>query len=901
MSADARLFQRIARWLLPDEFWHRFGQPLIQAVVDQRRSLSPQGPSRLVAFWSRELAGLVATVARERAEAGRARRANQPPSPLGQKVRHMWHTLLQDLRYAFRMMVKTPAVTAIAIVSLALGVAATTSVYSLYHAWLVRSVPYPNGDRLVVGWERESRTNTNEDLTPATYFAWAEESRSFEQVMALSFAPENITGGDRPEMVWRGEVTPNLFSALAVTPLLGRTFAPGDGDVGSEPVVVIGETLWRERFGGTPDIIGSEIRLDDVVHTVIGVVSRKFDFIQGNVDVWRAHSFVGQRDDRGDRRITLTAYLAPGVTLEQARSDLEGVHDRLRQQFPEEHEGMTVRLVSMRQFFPGPADRAFIKLLMAVVLLVLLVACVNVASLYLAKTEGRRREIAIRAALGAGRWRLVRQLLSETTLLALVAGGLGVALAVPGVAFFGTAMPASLPASLNMPELNGSVIGFGFGAAIVAGLAFGLVPVAQALRTRDHHVLDGSRGGTASRRSKRLRGAFVVGEFAMALGILIGVAALTDLFSRRLSENPGFDGSNVLTARIQLPAYRYGTPDALRRASRELHTELAAIGGVSVTALASTLPRTQGLASRDFRVDGRPAPDGDAMPRARVASVSPGYFDALSITLVRGRGIEPRDRDEAEPVAVISQRLADRFFDGQDPLGQRLTVDSVSYAVVGVVSDVALARLDGLLPADPAIFIPLDQRPVSRLMAVLHSGATDPHLLARPLQEAVWRVDVDQPVAEVLTMEEHVARILAGPIVITQLLLAVGLLALTLAAIGTYGVMSFTVSQERRDTGIRMALGAQPAGVLGRMTGRGACLAGLGLVAGMPLAFLIVQQIGAIMNQEEFGPGAAGQIDIAPEPLIAAALILATVGVLASYLPARRATAIDPARVLGEE
>jgi len=814
----------------------------------------------------------------------------------------MWHTLMQDLRYAFRMMIKSPVVTGIAIVSLALGVAASTSVYSLYHAWLVRSAPYPNADRLVVGWEREVLTTTEENLTPATYFAWANESRSFKQVMAMSFAPENLTGSDRPEMIWRAEVTPNLFNALAVTPLLGRTFAAGDGDIGAERVALIGEALWRDRFGSTSEVLGLEIRLNDVIHTVIGVIPQTFDFVQGDVDVWRPNSFEGRRDDRTDRSIVLAGYLAPDVTLEQARSDLEAVHGRLQQQFPEDHQGMAVRLLSMRQFFPGPADRAFVNLLLGVVLLVLLVACVNVASLYLAKTEGRRREIAIRTAMGAGRWRLVRQLLTETTLLALVAGGLGMILAIPGVVFLGTPMPAELPASLAMPEWNGSVFAFGLGVAFLSGLAFGLVPVVQALQTRDHHVLDSSRGGTATRRSKRFRGAFVVGEFALALAILIGVAALTDLFSTRLSQNPGFNGSNVLTARIQLPAYRYDSPDALRRVARELHAELTTLGGTRTAALTDVIPRMQGLPSQGFLIDGRPVPAADEVPRARVVSASPEYFDALSIALVRGRGIESADRDGAPTVAVVSQRLVERFFDGEDPLGQHVTVDSVSYAIIGVIGDVALGRLDGLLPAEPAIFFSLDQRPVRRLMAVVASDGADPHLLTRPLQDAVWRVDADQPVAQVLTMEEHVDRILAGPNVVTQLMLAVGLLALILAAIGTYGVMSFTVSQERRDTGIRMALGAMPAGVLRRMTGRGARLAGLGLLMGLPLALLIVQRIAAVLNDpEEFGPVAAGQISIAPEPLIGAALILAAVGVLASYFPARRATAVDPARVLGEE
>jgi putative ABC transport system permease protein len=720
--------------------------------------------------------------------------------------------------------------------------------------------------------------------------------------MALSFSTVNITGSDQPEMVWLGEVTPNLFNALETTPLLGRTFAPGDGTTGSANVAVIGESLWRDRFGSSADVIGSDIRLDEAVHTVVGVLPRSFDFIRGDVDVWRPNDFETRRDDRDNRVITMAAYLTPGITIAQARDDLEAVHARLRQQFPTDHEGMEVRLLSMRQFFPGPADRALVMMLLGVVLLVLMVACVNVASLYLAKTEGRRREISIRTALGAGRWRLVRQLLTETTVLALAAGALGLLLAVPGVAFFRAAMPAELPASLTVPEWNGAVALFGLAIAFLSGLAFGLVPVAQALRTRDHHVLDTSRGGTASRRRKRLRGAFVVGELALALAILVGVASMTDLLSTRLSRNPGFDGAGLLTAQIQLPSYRYETPDALRTVTRDLHRELATLGGVRTAALASVIPRMQGVPDESFHIEGRPTPAPDEMPRARVVSASPEYFEALSIGLVRGRGFERGDRDGAPPVAVVSQRLVDRFFDGEDPLNRSIVVDSVGYAIIGVVGDVALARLDGLLPPRASIYFSLDQRPVRRVMTVLKAEGNDPHLVARPLQEAVWRVDADQPVARVLSMEEHVDLILAGPIVVTQLMLAVGLLALVLAAIGTYGVMAFTVTQEQRDTGIRMALGARPTRVLSRMAGRGLRLTLLGLLAGLPLSIVLVQWISTVMNDpEEFGPVAAGQIGIAPAPLVAAFSLLALVGVLASFLPARRATAVDPARVLGQE
>ncbi len=853
MNLAVRVFGAAARFLLPATFHREFASEWRAAFADQYRAVRRRArPKDTIQFWLREILGLLSTAVREyrsifldRRQTMHRRRRTQAHTP--KRNREMLNTLRKDVHYAFRTIVKTPVVTTVAVLSLALGITATTVVFSMLNSWLLRPLPYPDADRLVLIYGNNRNTpDRSQGVAPANFHDWRAQARSFSVLIASDFDLVNLTDVERPEQLTINRVSPNFFSVVGADPMLGRTFLLDEGGAASAPVAVLGETLWRNQFGAAPDIVGKTLTLNGTIHTVVGVMPETFDFILGSVDLWTAADFESRRDDRQVHSMVVTGRLRAGVTLDQAQTEMAAIASRMEELYPATNEDWGVNVQSIRDEFPGPEDRGLITVLMAVVSMVLMIACVNAASLLLAKTDARQKEMAIRVALGAGKKRLVRQLLTESVVLALMAGMLGGTLSFWLIPVLAQAIPDALP-NFFQPRFDATVAGFVAAIAVVGGLAFGVTPAAQAISGNlQSALIDGSRGGTASRKRKRLRSAFVMTEFAMALAILVGAAVLTDLFHTRLGLDPGFDPENLLTMELNLPEHKYPDNAAVVAFFDEAKRQVEQLSGAEAVAFASELPRVWNLPSSTFTIDGQAVEPGEE-PRAGWLSVSAGFFESLEIPLRNGRTFTDADRSDAPPVVLVNQRTVERFFGGEIPVGQRVTVQGESREIVGVVSDFVQTRMAGLEPHRPTVYFPMAQRPV-RLMRMAVRTPSDPFNLAAPVQAAIANVDPDQPVSNIRTLEEFMQAQLAGPTAIARLLFAVGFLALALAAIGIYGVMAYTVSQQTNEIGIRMALGAKPRQVLASVTRQGAKLAGLGLALGIPIAALVIRGIAGIIQ-----------------------------------------------------
>jgi putative ABC transport system permease protein len=810
----------------------------------------------------------------------------------------MFSTLRSDLAYAARMILKTPVVTLIAIVSLAVGVAANTSIFSILHSWMLRPLPYANADRMVLVYEDDR--NDADDVDPvaaANFFDWRERATSFDTWIVSNFRQRSLTGIDQPQRLLASNVTPNYFTALGQEPMLGRTFLPDEGRPSSPPVVVVGETVWRNFFGADSGLVGSTILLNGTAHTVVGVVEETFDFILGGVQAWIPTTFEDVRDDRQTRGLTVTAWRARDVTLEQARSEMAVIASRLEEEYPATNEDWGVTVRPIREQFPQSTDRGLITVLMAVVLMAMLIACANVASLLLAKTEARHKELAVRSALGAGKGRIVRQLLTESVLLALVAGTVGMVASIWGVRALASAIPAQLP-RVFLPAFDGGVMVFGIVLSVVAGLTFGVAPSLQAFSSDLLTALTyTTRGGSATKSKKRLRAAFVMVEFAMALTILIAAAVLTDVFRTTLQIEPGYEAENLLTMEITLPQHKYADAPALGRFFDDVQRELRTLPGVRGLAFMNELPRTFGIPSTRFTIDGQPVEPNEA-PQVGWLSINAAYLATMEIPLRDGRMFTDADRAEAPLVVMVNQRFVDRFFEDDEPVGRYITVRGESRQIIGVASDIAQTRLAGLEPIQPAVYYPVPQVPIRTMLVAIRTEG-DPYEVAAPAQRAVWSVDPDQPIAAVQTLDEYIETQMAAMDVLSGLMFMIGFVALALAAIGIYGVMAYSVTQQTGEIGLRMALGAKPMQVLTRITRQGAGLAGAGIVIGTPLAIVVTRMIAGLPVDI---PGASTELNSnAIMSIVTVSVILTGVGLIACVLPARRATRIDPVAALREE
>jgi len=799
-------------------------------------------------------------------------------------------TLTQDLRYGLRMLLKAPVVSTVAAVSLALGIAANTSTLAVVNSFLLHPLPYADQDGLVV--LREGREGSSIEaysgVSMASFRDYETSGSGIAAAAAYTVTQANLTGTDVPEQLQLVEATPNLFEVLGAHAVLGRTFRPEEGAQGVGNVLVLTHDLWTRRWLGDRGVLGSSVTVDGEPFTIIGVMDEAFDVLPANVDAFRPTDFAAQRDNRTLRGYMAYARLAPGATPGSLQRELDAVFSRIVAEYPDGNRGFRMAVTPARKFFPGPTDTKLVLILSAVTLFGLLIACANVANLLLGRAEERQKEVAVRTALGAGRSRILRQLLTESVTLGLIAGILGVSLSVFVVDWLRAAMPPMIP-RVMMPELDPTVLLATLLVSVATGVAFGLAPALHATRGDLRESLgEGSRGGTAGRARKRLRNAFVVGEFAMALALLSGASYLTTAFDKVVGGDPGFRQHGLLTFTLSVSDRSYPDGEDVGIYEEELVAALSEVPGVTDVAMMSSLPRSMFNPGARYRIQGRDVPV-DELPRAGLQAVNPAYFETLEIPLVSGRLIEPTDRSESERVVLVNQALVRRDFPGEDPIGRTVQLRDEEWRIVGVVTDVVQERVALAGDGGEIIYLPAAQLP-QRTPAFAVRTAQDPTTLAADVRRAVWSVDPDQPVAQVRTLDAHVDESLAGPRTISLFVGVMGAIALLLAALGIYGVMAHAVTQQRREIGIRMALGAGRSKVLGMVTRSGLSLSGLGMLLGVPISFLMYRAVASALNLFEGGVG----------PLAATGVTaaLAAVAVAATYLPALRASGIQPVDAL---
>jgi putative ABC transport system permease protein len=799
--------------------------------------------------------------------------------------------LAQDLRYAFRTLAKSPGFTAAAVLTLALGIGANTAVFSVVNAVLLHPLAFPQEDRLVTVWEDLSaRGGAAADWTGRSVFQEWRRTEAFSGLTVTAGWAAAVTDGDRPEMIPGARVSPSYFTVLGVDPAPGRGFLPDEETPGKDHVVVLSRGLWEQRYGAEPSVVGSTLDLNGTPYRVVGIAPEGFrPPIESDAQLWSPLDVDPADPDWGNYYLRVIGRLAPGVGVEAAEAQLESVMDRLGEEHPADLRGVGVALEPLRTTVAGDS-RTPLLVLLGAVLLVLLVACANVANLVLARAFARDRELAVRTALGAGRRRLVAQLVTESLALAAVGGALGLVMGLWGMEVLKAYAPAGTP-RLDEVGLDGSVFLFVLAATAITGLLFGLVPGWLVSRSPVATALhEGGRTGSSAGRA-RLRAGLVVAELALGLALLVGAGLLVRSLVALHAVSPGFEPAGITSGRLLFPSARF--PEASQAAAfvdraierLESAPEVASAGAVSV------LPLSGSQIDVSYVVEGRVPPPGEE-PAADYRAATPTYFETLGIPVVRGRSLGPGDDADAPLVAVVSEELARRAFPDEDPVGRRIKVGGVRdpespwitvVGVVGGVRDNALNRTP-----DPEIYLPAAQRP-SRVMRLVVRAERPGVELAETLRGAVAALDSSQPVAEVVDLETLVRDSLAPQRFVTGLLAAFAAMALLLAGVGIYGVMSYAVGRRTHEIGVRMALGARPREVLALVLRQGALLVALGLGLGAIAAWGVGRGIAGLLYGVEPGD---------PATFAAVAGLLALCSLAATLLPALRASRTDPVEAL---
>jgi predicted permease len=824
------------------------------------------------------------------------------------RLRDRLDTLWQDLRYAVRGIRRAPGFAAAVIVTLALGIGANTAIFSVVRAVLLRPLPYPAADRLVVVWNHWTNW-------PRTWLSqpevadYAAQRTVFERFAAFTNGAMNVTGvSSHPERVAVGLVEASIFDVTGVRPLLGRTFTtPEDTPHGPRAVMLL-EDFWQRRYAGDRALLGKMIQLDGQPYTVVGIVPRDFrlplefagDHAQALVPLQLGPPDENQRGSHGYNAV---AKLAPGVSLAQAQRRTDAFIARLKAEHPNNYgPEFGVLLVTAGDQVRGDV-KAVLLVLLGAVSFVLLIGCANIANLLLARAESRGREIAVRTALGAGRARLTLQLLTESVVLALVGGALGLVIATWAVRSVGATNLANVP-RLDEVTIDGGVLVYTLAVSLLTGVLFGLAPVVHTVRGEVHDLLRQGRGNTAGRSRTRLRQLLVAVELALAVVAVTGAVLMTRSFARLIAVSPGFSAEHVLTFQLSPPAARYATSSSVRAFYAGLLEQVRALPGVRQAGAIMGLPLSGTIGDWDFQIEGvAPPPRGSPAPAADWEAVTAGYFEAMRIPVLRGRGIAETDRLGAQPVVVISEATAKQYFPTVGPLGRRIMLggraDSVWRTIVGVVGDVKHGGLDK--DARTTLYVPHDQftatlpdsaGAVPRSLSVVVRTAGDPAMATASIRGVVRQLDPDVPLARVRTLDDVLAASVSTPRLATYLLLAFGVLAVLLSAVGVYGVMSYVVAQRTSEIGIRVALGARAGDVLRLIMWQGMRPVLVGLVSGLVLAYGGTR----LMQGFLFRVSATD-----PPSLAGAVLVLAAIAALGNWRPARRAAGVDPIAALRTE
>jgi len=802
------------------------------------------------------------------------------------------NSLLKDLRYGLRMLAKNPGSTLVAVLALALGIGANSAIFSVVNAVLLRPLRYKDPSHLVVIWETKlSKGILQEFVSPPDYRDWIEQQRVFDQVAALRAQPGVLTGGQLPERVETALVSPSLFELLGVKAALGRTFLTDEDQPGRNRAAVLSYGLWQRRFGGDTGILSKTVIVDGNSFTIVGVTPRDFRLLDTPSELWMPYTLDAKElSQRGFHTLRVIGHLKSGVSQEQASAEMRSIAGRIEQQYADTNSGWSTKIVGLRDQLVGDIGPTLWTLLGAVVF-VLLIACANVANLLLARAGSREKEIALRTALGANPGRLVRQLLTESVLLGLAGGLVGLALAAWGVALLEQFGPSNLP-RLEEVTIDWRVLVFTLSMSVLTGIVFGLAPALSSVRSDLNSILKTSgRGTTGSRRRAQWRNALVVSEIASCVVLLAGAGLLIRSFARLESVNPGFRPDHVLTMQIALPETRY-SGQKIAQFYQQLVERLHALAGVQYAGIARNLPLSGSDASLNFVIENRPVESSAEQSRAKYRAASAEYFAALGIPLVRGRYFDRTDGEKTPGVVIINNTMARRFWPGEDPVGKRMKAGfdgSQWCTIVGIVGDVKHTGLDAETNAE--MYYHYRQIPpelmgfVEGTMTLVLRTQAEPNSMVAAVRGEVQKLDADLAVFNVKSMQDLVGGSLAQPRFRTLLLGVFAGVALVLAATGLYGVIAYAVAQRTNELGVRMALGAQKSDVLKLVVGQGAQLAAMGIGIGLVVALPLMRVISRLL----FGVNAADPVTFG-----ATALVILLVTVVASYFPALRAIKVDP-------
>ncbi len=825
----------------------------------------------------------------------------------------MLRSAMQDVRFGLRMLRKNYGFTAVVVLTLALGIGANATVFTVVNAWLFKGLPFEKPDR-IVAITSNNRAENQERLGASylNFLDWQAQSQSFEDLAAAAGTMRNISDPGLPmEFVISARVSANTFSLLGQKPLLGRDFLPHeDQGTAGVPVVILGHSLWQNRYGGDPNILGKSIRLNEADTTVIGVMppGMKFPY---NHELW-VPLVAGNRAStllrRAAHTLLVVGRLADGVSLAQAQAEMNLVAQRLEQEYPESNQGIGVLVEPYTERFSAGTIRLLFLAMLGAVGFVLLIACANVANLLLSRSLTREREVSIRAALGASRGRIVRQLLIESTLLGALGGAAGWLISMWGVRIFAAALPEWVPYWLDF-SMDYRVLGYLAAICVGTSILFGLAPALRLSKVDLTGALKEGARGTSGGRSRFLSRFLVVSELALALVLLVGAGLMIRSFLKKYELGAGFENEKVLTMRVSFTGTHFLAPEPRLKVLERLEPELESVPGVEVAALASNLPLGWAF-EWQFELDGQPPADPDQRPSVFGLEISPKYFQVLGIPLLHGRTFMPDEGREGKAAVIVNRSFADKHWPGENPIGKRLRVATATalepgqearsllergeqpwLTVVGEVADVKQGNRDRA-EIDPLVYVPYRQTQETRWMAILARTQGDAHSLAGPLRQLVQSVNDQIPVTEVMTLPEHLARMRWDLRFFGSLFAIFAAIGLILASIGIYAVMAYSVSQRTQEIGIRMAFGAQPKSILKLVVGQGLKLTLIGVAIGLAAAFAVTRLMASFL---------VGVSATDPTTFALVAVLLAGIALLASFLPARRAARVDPMLALRTE
>jgi putative ABC transport system permease protein len=804
--------------------------------------------------------------------------------------------MLTDFRYAIRMLFKSPAFSVIVILTLGLAIGANSAIFSVVDAVLLRPLPYPHSEQLVRVFGKQPQLDLAPN-SPANFLEWKEENQVFERIGTYVGQGFNLLGGDKPERVIGARVSADLMQLLGVQPALGRLFTQEEDQEGRGKVVILSHEFWRNRFGGEANTLQQTIILNDQPYTVVGVMPAGFAFPGTRTQVWVPVAFnAAERKTRDTNFIDVIARLKPGVSIEQAQANMNAVARSQTERYPKTNTGIGVKVVSLQEHIVGDV-RPMLVVLLGAVAFVLLIACANVANLLLARAAARQREMAIRGALGASRSRVVRLLLTESVLLAVMGGAVGLLLAIWSLDLLVSLKPANLPRVAEI-GINRTVFLFTLAISVLTGLLFGVAPALQVSKMDLNEGLkESGRSGTDSPRRQRMRALLVVSEVALSLVLLVGAGLMIRSFTRLLAVDPGFKADHVLTAFVSLPSSKYPRREEQTAFFDRLLERLRNVPGVSAAGLVTDIP-LYGGSSTGFDIEGHPeaAPGTRAMTDYRL--INSDYFSAMGMKLVKGRGFSRYDNETAPGVVIINETIAARYFAGEDPIGRRLDLSGDPKdlrEIVGVVGDVRNYGVDA--EVKPEVYVPFLQSAPAYLSGVVSAltivvrSAIEPAALGAALREQVQALDKDQPVSEIRTMEYYLADSMAQRRFNMLLLGVFAGLALVLAAVGIYGVIAYNVTQRTHEMGIRIALGARGGDILRLVFANSMVTTFTGIVIGLAAAFALTRLLQSLLYQVT-----------ATDPFVFATIpvLLLVVAGAATYIPARRAMKVDPITALRE-